>query len=57
MDLQEALQVLEIDIDKLYTITGDQVKKQYRKLALLHHPDKNGNTVESKERFKKILEA
>jgi len=57
MDLQEALQVLEIDIDKLYTITGDQVKKQYRKLALLHHPDKNGNTVESKERFQKILEA
>ena len=57
MDLQEALEILEIDIDKLYTITESQVKKQYRKLALLHHPDKNGNTIESKEKFQKILEA
>ena len=31
--------------------------KKYRKLALKYHPDKNGNTEESNEKFKKINEA
>ena len=57
MDLNEALEVLEIDQNELGKITLETLKQRYRKLALLHHPDKNGNTVESKEKFQKINEA
>ena len=37
--------------------TTDQIKKQYKKLALKWHPDKNGNSEDSQERFKKIAQA
>ncbi len=33
------------------------IKKAYRRLALQHHPDRNGGSVESTERFKLISEA
>jgi curved DNA-binding protein CbpA len=33
------------------------IKKAYRRLALQHHPDRNGGSVESTERFKEIGEA
>jgi molecular chaperone DnaJ len=42
----------ELELDKNATI--DQIKKQYRKLALKYHPDKNKNSV---ERFQRINEA
>jgi len=32
----------------------DEVKKQYRKLAAKHHPDKNPNDPKAAERFKEI---
>ena len=35
----------------------DEVKKQYRKLAAKHHPDKNPNDAKAAERFKEISEA
>ena len=35
----------------------DQIKSKYRRLALKWHPDKNGNSAESTERFKLISEA
>ena len=35
----------------------DEVKKQYRKLAAKHHPDKNPNDPKAAERFKEISEA
>ena len=35
----------------------DEIKKQYRKLASKHHPDKNPNEIKSAERFKEISEA
>ena len=36
----------------------EEVKKAYRRLALLHHPDKNpGNVLEATERFKVIKAA
>ena len=35
----------------------DEIKKQYRKLAAKHHPDKNPNDPKAAERFKEISEA
>lgn len=59
MDYFNAFKILEIDISKIDTkdITLHKLKKQYHKLALQYHPDKNGNTIESTEKFKQIQEA
>jgi curved DNA-binding protein CbpA len=59
MDYRKAFHILEIDISKINTkdITLHKLKKQYHKLALKYHPDKNGNNVESNEKFKQIQEA
>ena len=59
MDYINAFKILEFDISKINTkdITLHTLKKQYHKLALKYHPDKNGNTVESNEKFKQIQEA
>lgn len=54
-----------IDKDKdYYKILGvdeksseDEIKKAYRKMSMLHHPDKNGNTEESKQMFQEINNA
>jgi len=53
------------DTDKdYYKILGvdeksseDEIKKAYRKLSMLHHPDKNGNTDESKLMFQDLNNA
>ena len=37
--------------------TQDEIKKQYRKLAAKHHPDKNPNDPKAAERFKELSEA
>ncbi len=37
--------------------TGDEIKKQYRRLAKQHHPDSNKGDAKSAERFKEISEA
>lgn len=37
--------------------TQDEIKKSFRHLALKHHPDKNKNSEESKQKFMKIVEA
>lgn len=59
MNYKDAFDILEIDFvnEKYQDITLDYLKKQYRKLALKNHPDKNGNTYESNEKFKRINEA
>jgi hypothetical protein len=59
MDYKKAFEILEIDtINTNYSdITIDLIKKKYHKLALQNHPDKNGNTPESNEKFKQINEA
>jgi hypothetical protein len=54
MNYQSAYEILELDE---HIITLDYLKKQYRKMALKHHPDKNGNTHESTLQFQKITEA
>jgi hypothetical protein len=38
-------------------ITGNELKRKYRRLALQFHPDKNGNSAESAENFKLIHDA
>ena len=39
------------------TATSEEIKKAYRKLARLHHPDKNMSDKRSEEKFKSISEA
>jgi len=59
MNYKTAFEILEIDMsDKKYSdINLEYLKKQYHKLALQNHPDKNGNTKDSKEKFQAINEA
>jgi len=59
MDYNKAFEILEIDtINTNYNdITIELIKKKYHKLALQNHPDKNGNTPESNQKFQQINEA
>lgn len=59
MNSKTAFEILEIDLNniKCEDLTLEYIKKRYRKLALKWHPDKNDNTQESNEKFKKINEA
>jgi len=49
MDIQQACQILQLD--KLVSLA--EVKRQYYRMALANHPDKNGSTA----RFQEINEA
>lgn len=59
MDFKIACEILEIDASsqRVNNITLEYLKKRYHKLALQNHPDKRGNTIESKENFQRINEA
>ena len=52
-------EILELDPSKANTtITSLDIKKAYRRLALLHHPDRNPNRrEEATEQFKAVSEA
>lgn len=59
MDFETACEILEIEttFQRANNITLEYLKKRYHKLALQNHPDKRGNTIESKEKFQQINEA
>jgi DnaJ-class molecular chaperone len=44
-------------LEVLETATADEIKKSYRRLSMLHHPDKNKNDASATEKFQKIGEA
>lgn len=50
MDIQKARNILNLK----YNYTSEDLKKNYRLLALKHHPDKNANSGESCEYFKEV---
>ena len=55
MDIQLATKILELEMIDI--VNKPHVKKQFHRLALQYHPDKNGNSAESTEKFKQINEA
>jgi hypothetical protein len=55
MDIQRATEILELELIQI--VNKPFVKKQYHRLALQYHPDKNDNSPESTEKFKQINEA
>jgi DnaJ-class molecular chaperone len=55
MDIQHATEILELEMIDI--VNKLHVKKQFHRLALQYHPDKNGNSAESTEKFKQINEA
>jgi hypothetical protein len=59
MNYKDAFDILEINTYEISynDLTLEYLKKKYHKLALRNHPDKNGNTPESNEKFKQINEA
>lgn len=59
MDLNKAASILEIDLNavKVTNLTQDYLKKRFHRLALINHPDKNKNNLESTNKFQQINEA
>ena len=55
MDIQRAADILEINLLDITNLSI--IKKQYHKLAILHHPDKNTDKNNSHEKFVLINQA
>ena len=56
MDIKKAFEILEIEYN-CQNVTAEMLKKQYHIKSLQHHPDKNGNTLDSTIKFREINEA
>ena len=50
---EDYYKILEINRDA----SSEDIKKAYRKLSMIHHPDKNGNSEESTIKFKSLASA
>ena len=50
---EDYYKILEINRDA----SSEEIKKAYRKLSMIHHPDKNGNSEESTKKFKLLASA
>ncbi|MEO7530771.1 MAG: J domain-containing protein [Sediminibacterium sp.] len=53
MDFKDYYKILGVN----KTVTSDEIKKVYRKMALQYHPDKNPNNKIAEEKFKEVNEA
>ncbi len=53
MEFKDYYKILEVE----KTASASDIKKAYRKLAHIHHPDKNNGNAESENKFKNIQEA
>ena len=51
--MKDLYQILNVNKES----TSDDIKKSYKKLAFIHHPDKNKNNKESESNFQEISEA
>ena len=54
MNVNRALKIMEMDKMPMSIINEDTIKRQYKKMALKLHPDKNGNTSESTAKFQEL---
>lgn len=52
-DDEDYYKILEVNRDA----SSEEIKKAYRKLSMIHHPDKNGNSEESTIKFKLLASA
>ena len=50
---EDYYKILEVSRDA----SSEEIKKAYRKLSMIHHPDKNGNSEESTIKFKLLASA
>ena len=51
--IRDALSIFGLDLP----IESDALKSRYKELVKKHHPDANGGTKESEEKFKEIRKA
>ena len=52
-DGEDYYKLLEVNRDASF----EEIKKSYRRLSMIHHPDKNGNSEESTIKFKQLANA
>jgi len=57
MDTDRSLKILELPCVDVTELSFANLKSQYHKLALRHHPDKNGSTPNATIRFQEINDA
>jgi len=57
MNISDALQILGLSEYDINALTPSVVVRQYRRMALKYHPDKNDNSVESHTAFHQLTEA